>query len=1152
MEQLMNKNLYNALTSFTYRTLLLVAVSVLLLAACTRSPAPEASVPGAPDTFRGLAQITFSDLNSDQPQSQMTFHPLSGVEGQALTALTGGLELGTVTPGGFTFNGVTTDDCDNTGGTRFLYASYEVRNADMSGAAYTVARKNLTFLAIDNNGADYGDNAVASLSDAGGNLFAPDDATAIDFANCLKPTHQTESDGTGLQVVPNGADMQVFTESEISGLGLIGTGTISNVFPYGYVVRNTAGGRTLAASPAAGQFDGVITFAVRVPDSDTNFPQSFSLWFYVFENDETFVTEDLTEQGSGTAEVRADTLDASTPIRLLGNSSTTPTGNPTNRLCQVRTSGTDASPNKLLVEVTGDICFTDERIYVNENATGGNDGTTWAEAFTTLQDALAAARSNTAVKEIWVAGGTYYPDEGAATNSAGATLISPNDNRSATFFVSEGIKIYGGFAGGETNRSGRDPVANLVTLSGDIDQNTGLNAYHVMYLDGSTTAITNATVIDGVTVTAGQANGSSPNERGGGMYNLSSSPTLTNVTFSGNTASNSGGAMYNYDSSSPTLTDVTFSGNLARFGGAMFNYASSPTLTNVTFSGNSSDNSSSSGGGAMYNSSSSPTLTNVTFSDNSASGSTTDNGGAMFNTGSSPTLNNVTFSGNSASGRGGTMYNSGSSPALNNVTFSGNSASDRGGAMYNNNSSSPTLTNVTFSGNSASFGGAMYNADSSPTLTNVTFSDNSASDNGGAMYNSTGSPTLTNVTFSGNSANDDGGAMYSNYSSSPTLTNVILWSNTATNGGNQIFQNRGILTINYSIVQGGSDGISLFNSGSSTYSSGTGNLNADPLFTDANGPDNISGTADDDLSLQACSPAIDAGDNTAISLATDLAGNSRNVDDTGVDDTGNGTAPIVDIGALEFQGVSASCNVIRVDKNATGNDLGYTWDDAVPNLQDALAIARSSDRKEIWIADGTYYPDEGAATDRTGATLASPDNNRNATFFVGEGIKIYGGFAGGETNRSGRDPAANVVTLSGDIDQGINPNAYHVMYLDGSTTAITNATVIDGVTVTAGQADGSSFPDSAGGAMFNTNSSPTLNNVTFSGNTASNSGGAMYNRDGSSPTLHRRHLFRAIRRTMAARCTTTAAAARRSLTPPFRAIRRASLAARCTTTTAVT
>ncbi|HQK12695.1 MAG TPA: choice-of-anchor Q domain-containing protein [Anaerolineae bacterium] len=451
--------------------------------------------------------------------------------------------------------------------------------------------------------------------------------------------------------------------------------------------------------------------------------------------------------------------------------------------------------------------------YAKPNGLTTGDCDSWPTACT-LQRALAVAVSG---DEIWVQAGVHYP--GAA--------------RTDSFALKTGVALYGGFAGTESSRDARNWQVNRTILSGDIDQNditdggvvtstaniVGANAYHVI----SSTNVISA-VLDGFIVTAGQANATAlPHSAGGGMYNRTSSPTLMNMTFSGNSA-DIGGGMLNRNSSNPALTNVTFSGNSANAGGGMFNYTSSPTLTNVTFSGNSAN-----AGGGMYNYTSSPTLTNVTFSGNSAEG-----GGGMYNFGSSPTLTDVTFSGNSATAYGGGMLNhTSSSPTLTDVTFSGNSA-HTGGGMYNY-TSSPTLTNVTFSGNSATaYGGGMYNLDSSNStlanvildgnsagngagiynerssltlvnvvlshntaitdcggmynhinsnavLTNVTFSDNVAGNKGGGMYNYTSSPTLTNVTFSGNSAAAYGGGM-ANFTSNPTLTDVILDGNSAGNG----------------------------------------------------------------------------------------------------------------------------------------------------------------------------------------------------------------------------------------------------------------------------------------------------------------------------------------------------------------------------------
>jgi predicted outer membrane repeat protein len=314
----------------------------------------------------------------------------------------------------------------------------------------------------------------------------------------------------------------------------------------------------------------------------------------------------------------------------------------------------------------------------------------WANACT-LQHALEVAVSG---DHIWVKKGVYYPGV----------------NRADTFTLKNGVALYGGFAGTETMRDQRNWQTYLTILSGDIDHNdtdtnsngiiepwlgdsiNGNNAYHVVTGGGTNSSA----VLDGFVITAGQANGSPwPKNIGGGMYNFSSSPTLTNVTFSGNSAG-FGGGMGN-ESSSPTLTNVTFNGNSASYGGGMENYFSSnPRLTNVTFSGNSAG----SAGGGMDNERSSPTLTNVTFS-----GNTANFGGGMENYNSSNlTLTNVTFSGNSAAVYGGGMYNDSSSPTLTNVIMWGNTATNDGQGIYNI-ASNPTISysNIQNCGSSSGF-----------------------------------------------------------------------------------------------------------------------------------------------------------------------------------------------------------------------------------------------------------------------------------------------------------------------------------------------------------------------------------------------------------------------------------------------------------------
>ncbi|MHC4129439.1 MAG: right-handed parallel beta-helix repeat-containing protein [Planctomycetota bacterium] len=118
----------------------------------------------------------------------------------------------------------------------------------------------------------------------------------------------------------------------------------------------------------------------------------------------------------------------------------------------------------------------------------------------------------------------------------------------------------------------------------------GTGNYHVIQC---VTGEGSDTILEGFTITGGNANGSSLNGEGGGMRALSSSPTVTDCTFSGNEAGQFGGGLY-ADSpyGSPTVTNCTFSGNSALEGGGMYTKTgSNQTVTDSAFCGNSPDHS---------------------------------------------------------------------------------------------------------------------------------------------------------------------------------------------------------------------------------------------------------------------------------------------------------------------------------------------------------------------------------------------------------------------------------------------------------------------------------------------------------------------------------------------------------------------------------
>jgi len=157
-------------------------------------------------------------------------------------------------------------------------------------------------------------------------------------------------------------------------------------------------------------------------------------------------------------------------------------------------------------------------IFVNAGAAGANSGTSWTDAYTDLQSALARAVSG---DEIWVAAGTYKPTAGA--------------DRGATFQLKNGVGIYGGFAGTETTRTARSAASNITTLSGDIGAaGSSDNSYHVVVGSGTGASA----VLDGFVITGGNANNpqSGVESVGGGVYSNAGNPTLANCTITGNSA----------------------------------------------------------------------------------------------------------------------------------------------------------------------------------------------------------------------------------------------------------------------------------------------------------------------------------------------------------------------------------------------------------------------------------------------------------------------------------------------------------------------------------------------------------------------------------------------------------------------------------------
>jgi hypothetical protein len=130
-------------------------------------------------------------------------------------------------------------------------------------------------------------------------------------------------------------------------------------------------------------------------------------------------------------------------------------------------------------------CYVGDTIYVDKDATGYNNGTSWDDAYTDLQDALALARECPDVGAIWVAAGTYSP------------TTDPYDS-SASFELVDGVDLFGHFAGDESSPSGRDlgNPNNETVLEGQIGQYNFQAVIYVVKGENIQDA-----VLDGFTVT---------------------------------------------------------------------------------------------------------------------------------------------------------------------------------------------------------------------------------------------------------------------------------------------------------------------------------------------------------------------------------------------------------------------------------------------------------------------------------------------------------------------------------------------------------------------------------------------------------------------------------------------------------------------------
>lgn len=406
-----------------------------------------------------------------------------------------------------------------------------------------------------------------------------------------------------------------------------------------------------------------------------------------------------------------------------------------------------------------------------------------------------------------------------------------------------------------------------------------------------------------------------------------------------------------------------------------------------------------------------------------------------------------------------------SAARLEGVTIINGSAYQGGGIAFTN--SSATVINCRIIGNKATGsggGGIGVDNSSSPAIINCVLSGNFRSGIGvvgGGIYVVGGStPVLTNCTFAGNTAYDASSIMSTGSGTTTTLVNCIIWGEAPGISG-IIVQSKsgGVNTITYSLVEGGFPG--------------TGNLDTNPGMLDADGPDGVPATPDNDLRISRFSPCIDAGDNTAPGLSgvtTDYLGGTRFLDDTNVANTGNGGSPLVDMGANEHQ-----ANSVQQEIQVPGT---------APTIQAGIDLAQLGDH--VVLADGVYTG--GGNRDlliTKDITVRSASGNPNACIIDCQGATRGVSFEFGATASA----SLEAVTVT----NGTSPQGGGIAF-SRSDAMVLNCRITNSKATSTG----------GGGVAVDENSSPRLVNCTLSGNYRSGIGvlgGGMYVLGGSTPEV---------------------------------------------------
>ncbi|MGD9116922.1 MAG: right-handed parallel beta-helix repeat-containing protein [Dehalococcoidia bacterium] len=628
--------------------------------------------------------------------------------------------------------------------------------------------------------------------------------------------------------------------------------------------------------------------------------------------------------------------------------------------------------------------------------------------------------------------------------------------------------------------------------------------------------ISTTTTFDGFTVTNGSAS------NGGGMRNDNASAlTVSHCTFYDNNATDSGGGMLNYNctslsvtdcnftdntsdifgagmdnidcTSAPTLTNCTFTGNSANYGGGMYNDIASPALTDCEFTGNSANF-----GGGMYNDNGSDsTLTGCTFDGNTANNNV---GAGMYNDASSPTVTDCLFVNNTNALYGGGMSNSASSPIVTNCIFDSNAAGVFGGGI-NNGASSPTITNCTFYGNTASAGFGMANASSSsPTVTNCILWDDASDE----IFDNDSTPTITYCNVQGgytgtgniNSAPSFADAPNGDFHLEDGSAGIDVGSNAAVPGG--------VTTDFYGdprIVDGGGDPTPIVDMGAAEYQGAPiTEVWVDDDYCDVCGNDGHTWGTDAFDNIQDGIDTVESPGTVHVAAGS-YTENITLVDGVDVlgagDDTttidGNASGAVVIANSIS---ASTTLDGFTVTNGSGYNSSGNTYGGGmhITNCSSSLTVSNCTFYDNTADEGGGIYNHSNSSP-----TLDTCTFDGNAALL-----------GGAMTNTENSNPALTDCTFidnAADWGGGMS-NSASSPELTGcdfisNTASSTGGGMINGTSsaVLTGCTFISNSAGTDGGGIYNEAASPTLTSCEFTGNTADINGGAIHNNLNASPTI---------------------------------------------------